>query len=231
VTSDRQAESHVGLLVSGAIFVWVAVRALVAGGFNPTVALAVLAESDVLQVGLGLLVSTYSLILVGLFVAAAIWFASIEKNRYSEIAIAIMASLVVFVAEWTVVVAALGMAALGIVLASWRNRARQRKGFGKVPFIEPEAVAFFLVLAFFFTPPMWLPPEVITTSAGTEVGYVLNIDNEWASVLVVHEPEVIRLKASDITDREICQHRSPAGSLLSLMFGETTATSDCPEPP
>lgn len=232
--SVSRVEPHLALVISGLLFVWVAIRAMVVGGLNPTVALAILAESDVLHVGLGLLVSTYSLILLGLLFVANKWVKERrrkgEDDYFAQVARAGMALLFVTTAPWKMVAGAAGGFALGWLVGKWRRRWRKQRRVADRPFMEPEAAAALFVSVLVLSTPMWLPAEMITTSSGSEVGYVLNIDNGWASVLLADKPEVVRLAALEIKERTVCESGRPQASLLSLTLGKSRLP-DCPAQP
>ena len=65
---------------------------------------------------------------------------------------------------------------------------------------------------------MWLPPERIGMSNGaSNVGYVLNMDNNWSTILWDSDRSVAKIKTSNILSRTICRIGPPDGLPLAFL--------------
>ncbi len=72
------------------------------------------------------------------------------------------------------------------------------------------AAAGFLVVVGVVAAPLWLPAERVEIGSQEMVGYVVEVDSEWVTILEHESREVRRIKLESVSDRTICSANGPS---------------------
>ncbi len=113
----------------------------------------------------------------------------------------------------------------------WLTALRVRLGWGVAPPVgRPIHVLIIplVVLAAVFAMPlgMWLPLERVTTGSTPVLAYVLQNENDWAT-LMEEDKTVLRVPATSITERAICDQGEYESLITTWTGGAKTTPSVC----
>jgi len=125
-----------------------------------------------------------------------------------------------YIAPWGLAVGLVGAMAAFWGL-SWLLHGKHWKDGGSSPYRSNPArevvttafvVLFSVLLLLFSDSKPWLPKEVLETESGSYVGYLLNVDAGWVTILV-DDPRYLRfVRQEALVSRTQCQiEQSPTG--------------------
>lgn len=237
---DRWFRPHVGLVVTGIIFLWVIVNVLRATDGDVTSALAVLAASGAVTVSLGVLAASFGLVIAILFFTVDILRTylrdrdalsrSARNGLYlSQLWLGLLAFFYLPLANLLLYAFVYVLAIVGI-----------RRGWNRGPKSTGEMAQLLIIglvpLLLVSSPAatVWLPSEALVINGGAAdesvvVGYALDDSEGWFTYLDEETRAVIRIASADIVDREICSQRSNNVFLTPLLrSGNASDLPDCP---
>jgi hypothetical protein len=210
--------THAVLSAGVAVTALFVTKVWLSAGAEPSVAAGIVAASGSLELATSLLV--LALPVLALVLAAVLLLMALPggSGRLGlAAAIGAAAALLLSVAIvplgllFSVLVAA-GLAAMVIRL----RRPRSRPVTGDTPLGGLATVAGLLGALWIVQPSlMWLPAERLTIEGadGVEVGYVIEDEGPWLTVLRHDDRRLLRVEAGSVTDREICSFVG-AGSVI-----------------
>lgn len=210
---------------------------------NPQLAGAILASSGYIAPLASLLFSLVPFLLF--FTALYLWeywrFArragvSNWVTRWAMFAISLMWLALLYIGPWVVAVGLVGSMAVFWAL-SWLLHGKHWKDGGSSPYRANPArevattaflVVFSVLLLMFSDSKPWLPKEVIETESGSYVGYLLNVDAGWATILV-DDPRYLRfVKQEELVSRTQCQIEQSA-TAMDFVTGRVPTNPNLPE--
>jgi hypothetical protein len=220
-------QRHAAVLIPLVPIVIVVLRIARVSNFDATTARGVLESAGLVQVIAGTLLP---LVPTALFVGAVAMsvYAFRERTplaRMSRVLAPAVAIFCLVLFPWGILV--LLVAGVLVVLAiEWRlARRRSRRAFASFDSNWFLGAAALLVLAqIFIYGTMWLPAERVETRRGATVGYVLESDFVWTSVLVQETRFIRRFRTESVQSRTVCQVEGSdidgEGSLVDLLTGQ-----------
>ena len=190
--------------MTAALFVFVAFRVLLAVRMNTDTALAVVSTSGVVEVALGIAISSYWMVLLIVYAMSDAWRRIANRRGDRSTDTLLLQFITGFVALlfapfWGVVL----VVGLTILFGHVERLLERKRGLAEEPWI----VTFTLFLvAFVIGQSVWLPTEVIITNERDDaiIGYVLDADSEWISVLRDDDRYVERLRSESVVYRALC---------------------------
>lgn len=221
--------NHLGLSASIGLGGWLLLRVWQFSRWDTEMALGVLANSSLPRFALGAFLELLPAIgsvffLLTLFnVITQFFFNSREgsKRLYDSVLFASAVILALFTVPWTwfIVSAVLGSA---LALFSW---SRHRQAKTPVNATGPPAWAFVFLLLLVLAVSQdgaWLPTERIVVSDTPHVGYVLNDQGRWTTVLVEETRTLLVVQSSEVSERTVCaQKEAPEPAVIGLFREET----------
>lgn len=228
--------NHLGLLVGAAASTLICLKLLAVANWNSTTAFGILAASGTANVLTGTLLAVLPMLYVVLAVAAAPRIVQRLKRRTQvERSAALLlvgwpASLLLFLvpsAQFLVIVA---VAALAIVVSLIRRVRARRPAKERRKSVATEnneisrfealsvSLAGFVYLFFGSLSIPWVPAQMVVTSDGEHVAYVLKNEGDTANVLLAEDRTLIHVQADAVTG-EYCEHdggwwNEPVGQLF-----------------
>jgi len=216
---------HLGLLITTAIFVFVVLRVLIVSRMSTATALAVFATSGVFQVALGILVSSYSVVLlIVLLLFDGRRRVATRAERSSLVPLlweaAISVVIIVFVPWFPALVF------LVLVVASEYVDRRLDSRSTPDPWNSPLVlIVTLIILSVVMAPSVWLPAEVIDSDESEAlVGYVLADGADWTSVLLEGDRYVVRVPSDSVNSRIVCTPREKPLDRTLVEYAIGTAT-------
>jgi len=185
--------------------------------------LAVLSESGLVAVVLGALVSSLPVlaaVTLAVSLHAAIADGSRAHPRWFWYALGAVALLTLWFTPWYLTVGAI---ALAVILGVWDQGHPVRGERGRARAGATVLAAVLVVVGLYSTLlTMWLPHEALTVAGGQRVGYVINVNDRWTTVLITKSRRVEHLRTDEITSRTTCRggdfHSSLADGLARVAF-------------
>jgi hypothetical protein len=219
-------QRHAGVLIPLVPIVIVVLRIARVSNFDATTARGVLESVGLVQVLAGTLLP---LVPTAVFVGALALsvYAFRERTALARMSRVLAPPIAIFclvLFPWGILV--LLVAGVLVVLAiEWRlARRRSRRVFASFDSNWFLGAGALLVLAqIFIYGTMWLPAERVETRRGATVGYVLESDFVWTSVLVDETRSIRRFRTESVQRRTVCQVEESdidgEGSLVDLLTG------------
>jgi hypothetical protein len=207
-------------------FAIVILKSLVVTNFNSTSTLALVTTAGIAQVILGIVVSTLPYLS-----CLALLFLSRTASRLRHTGDAISAG-----AKSLMIVLAAALVVLAFVMVPWPFllltgltaiflflQADERSESTTGQSSRLQTVAFYVVAAIILLGLlnrwMWLPSEEIGLNSGqVVVGFVLDDDGDWGSLLRDRDHTIMRIKTDTIETRMICQFRSTSPAVRASML-------------
>jgi hypothetical protein len=202
-------QRHAAVLIPLVPIVIVVLRIARVSNFDATTARGVLESSGLVQVIAGTLLP---LVPTALFLGALALsvYAFRERTplaRMSRVLAPPVAIFCVVLFPWGILVL-LVAGALVVLAIEWQlARRRSRRVFGSIDSNWLLGAGALLVLAqIFIYGTMWLPAERVETRQGaTTVGYVIESDFVWTSVLLEESRSIRRFRTESVRSRTVCQ--------------------------
>lgn len=229
------ARSHLGLVVSGAIFTWVVIRVLSASWFQQATAAAIISSGNPVGIALGTL---RSIVPVAISVISFWWFIEPRRLTSRKLAanIGALLLLIVIVAVTAPVNFLAGVVA-GVLTAFATKPLVKRAGsppsiLVEQAFTNPGFVPMGILLVFGLWASLiggvWLPAEVLVLRGEPPLtGYVISESEGWTSVLVDETRQVIRLHSATVIERHVCE--APGQRLDRTLLQMTTGGPETPD--
>jgi hypothetical protein len=194
-----ELQPHMTLVVSAVLTTLVVLRVAIASGFDVSVALAMLTAGGSAQVLLGIAVS---LLPFGFFAGASLsapylvrYLRGTNDWVFNVVAAGSFFLLVAALTPWFGFIGAVLLFGMGL---------RPRKDPRPLPRFFYLAL-FSVVVVFLFYNAVWLPPEVMEVDGhGQVLGYLLNDDGRWATILVDDPREILIVHSSALESRQAC---------------------------
>lgn len=226
----RFAKAHPALSVAGfttAVFV---IKVLFVAHLNTAVALGIVSAVGPADLVTGLLTLLFPTLALLFAYVLAIWtFVYFKRGRRA----AVLFDVTLLVAVFALITAPVGtllafivVTGLGIGVGYWFGRRRRRTGkTGKDPWPEIVWRLVGLGLGFFVVvtaqPTVWLPAEVFQIDDAhveavgyhENVGYFIEEDGEWITVLSEIDRRLLRIRPEQISARQVCGRAFPRGWL------------------
>jgi hypothetical protein len=213
-------------------------RVLAVSHFDPSTALAVFATSGPVTVVGGVLVQITPLLLIYATVGLAYWEWSLRRRKvasgFSGFVLVLVTAVTLFIAPLLNV---LLFAGLGVVLAvvEVRQQRKERRD-GQAPGMRSllwfTALTNLLLgagLILTYSSSVWLPAEVIHLQDGSQqVGYVLQVDGPWTTVLTEAHRQVIRVSSPALESRTICTPVPTEWLSLAEVWTRNSQPPACP---
>ena len=209
--------------MTASVFVFITFRVLLAVRMNTATALAVVSTAGVVEVALGIAISSYWMVLLILYATCDAWrrISNRKGHRNADAFLlqGVLGIVALVVAPFWGVVAVVGLT----ILFGYTDRfLKSKRGIEEEPWIM--ALTLFLI-AFVIGQSIWLPTEVIITNEREDaiIGYVLDADSEWISILREDDRYVERLRSDFVVYRAICTlpEGRPGFALIQLVLDST----------
>jgi hypothetical protein len=182
---------------------------VVAKGDIPT-ALGILQTAGLVTIVVGALLSGLPLLAAAILIAQ-VYRAVDEPSRKAWMLTAPVLLLCIFLTPWTLLLASL---IAGAALVRTRNH-KSRVALASIAIILVTGIAAWTVLY-----SVWLPHEMVTLKKGAStVGYVLDDNGNWISILRSGKRDIVRYREADVEKRILCV---PASRHLSQIAREST---------
>lgn len=97
---------------------------------------------------------------------------------------------------------------LGIMLTVDYRRKREFQPF------DYTTIVVLLFFSFIYTDVVWYPAELVTQDSSSFVGYVLEDDGNWMTVINETDRSVAYLETASVTDRKPCSLEAESSPLL-----------------
>lgn len=238
-SSERSVADHLRYFAPAIALGAVSLKVLSVAAFSPQTSFALLAS--------GASGSTFSLALalvpallpvaIGM---AARWLVDALAFRRSHVwpAVIVLSNLVILflaVAPWWVVVVIAGLLlAVTPVIVRGNRRAKEGDSSAVVSInmdfhwsVVIAAFATFSALPVVLSPKPWLPSERLTIGSQSVVGYVLNDDGRWITVLDGEERLVSRYMSSSVRKRVVCRIGPDRPRTIAALFHEPRQYPKC----
>lgn len=211
---EQRVVPHLFGLLGIGLVVWISIRVILAARWNTTTALEIVRSAGVAEIALGVVTAGISSLLVALsMVAWTRWryLRILGREGVAALVVALIGSYVafftVFWGEWV----------LGLVLLSpiflirllpkrLRPEGATKRGLAMTVawyggFVTVMLLTSVLVIGY----NLWIPAEVIETEdRGVFIGYVLNDEGDWASILLNEDRLVEIVPIRTIEHRQVC---------------------------
>ena len=228
-TQLDEVRQHPTFVATTLLFALVVARVLIVTDFRASTALAVVAAAGVVDVALGVIVSSWWVLVVGIYVIADARRRTTSDDVTADRAFNIQSASAIFLlvlAPW-VVTAAL---AAFFLLSAWLDRKATAAGQPPDPWKGAKFLSLGLIALLVLMPTMWLPVEVLQREGQDDpwVGYVLSVEDEWTSIFVEPERDVRRVRSETVTERLLCKLGTgmPENSVLGILLSDR-ATIEC----
>ena len=215
------------------IFLAFVVKVLLETRGNREVALGVLQSAGAASVLIGLVAAYLPYLLFTGAVYLAIVSLATGQVLTGILAIATVVIAVMLAPAWIVVTLVVAIAAL---LLFRRVQGRRTRASGATVLLRADWRKFLLasqliaVTLYLVAPGMWLPPERVTLATGTtEIAYVIEVGNDWTTLLRDSDRLLLRLPTEAVAAREVCRLRPwPSPTIPQLLLGgQASPISDC----
>lgn len=215
------AKHHPSLTVAGLTTALFVVKTMFVSHLNTTVALGLVAAIGPAELAAGMLALLFPTLML-LLAYAMLLTTFVSYARGKRAAVLFEASLLVTL--FAIVTAPLGSLMLFVGLNSgafatgyWFGRRQARRGgppmssYWSIVQWRLVGVALGVVFVIAAAPTAWLPAEryVVDGIADEQVGYFIEEDGEWVTVLQDADRSLVRHPASDIQARVVCTLGSP----------------------
>jgi hypothetical protein len=219
---------HLGLVVTGGVFVTIGLRVLAASRGDVSSALALLQNADPVEVvvGMGIQLLPWLPLLVASIVVYLRDASSEEEGpsktgfTFKVAGVALITSSLLGPFHWVYVLGlGVGIAVLcfGLEHARRESESRRRMHTWSRHVLIVLTTIVYLLLA--LSPTMWLPRERIAHREERTVGFVLKSDFVATVVLTSRTRAVKHILTSDLEGREICVLKEPERPLLFRLIG------------
>lgn len=196
---------------------------------------AVVAANGVVEVALGVLASSYWLLILLVFMILDTW-RRVWKRAGRDVWLVRVSQIIVGAIALLLVPLLIAGFYVGVLfLFQWLDERREKKKPSRKasPIDNALAQVWGLVAAYFISGgAVWLPPEVLTLEAEQPVvAYVLASDAQWTSVLGEADRRVSIHLSSDIRTRTLCTtgiDRNPF-ALVEVILPNATDPPSCDE--
>lgn len=204
----KTALANVALVATLFAFVTVAARALAVARLDTTTAAALVRTSGPVDVFMGTLTQVFPDLLMLAFVMFVFldWHLAAKSPLPRRLVYGVawgVGLVALFIAPWKQFLLWICVAVPGVHPASASHlRELLAPSFVKTRSIMIGGV---VLLVFLLSDAVWLPQERIQLrGAGTVVGYVVEEDGRWISILKEHDRALLFVEDDDVESREVC---------------------------
>lgn len=233
---------HPALAISITFSLLMVLRIVRVAQFDTSTAAAIATTADAVSVVLGTLMFVLPLFFGFLFVHLSLadrpWWPipKVGEGWYRIGRLTPLGLYLLFVGMYQVprsmVFVSAGLLMAFLLVGEWLYQRAQKRGKSfKIPL---EYILTPLLAPVLLAPNVWLPSEVLymTGTRAPEVGYVLDDAGGYLTVLREEGRNVVRLRSSDVTRRQICDVDPLGGKPLFSLANESRhkAYGSCPNP-
>lgn len=209
----RFTRQHPTLLATAALSVVVVLKLIVVSRGSLTTAEALLTSAGPVTIGLGILLTLFPAILFILTLKSILdWVdllrGAVTFGSWHLVSVWLLMLDVYFLTPLQLLMVVL-LAMLFIAIGWLSERgARKQPNYKERPYGADHVNVIVLMLALFFLDSsLWLPAERLTHGdpSTVVVGYVVQADSDWVSILRESDSHVLKLRMSTIHSRELCR--------------------------
>lgn len=255
VASPRTRWLDAALLIALLPVTVAAVRIVLYSGGDPTLMRVLIETLDVTTLLLGTLLPMFPLalwvvvqpLIMDLPLARKLLTQKHPYRIWWLVLIIALPVLYVLVGPWPDALRTIGWVAIGLLIGTlalwivgvvqtrasgrtWRASFRVRVGIGTTPLngMKPLLIApIVLAVAILVIPRgFWLPLESVTTDSGQITGYVLQTENDWATVMT-EDRAILRYPADSVEARVVCDQGQYTSLITLIAGGNPPASSTC----
>lgn len=235
---EQRVVPHLFGLLGIGLVVWISTRVILAARWNTTTALEIVRSAGVAEIALGVVTAGISSLLVALsMVAWTRWryLRILGREGAAPLVVALIGSYVAFFTvywgEWVLGLVMLSpIFLIGLLPKRFRPEGATKRGLAMTVawyggFMTVMLLTSVLVIAY----NLWISPEVIQTDdGGTLVGYVLNDEGDWTSILLNDDRLIEILPSRTIEHRQVCKVGGVRNtSLPALIASDLQEHPDC----
>lgn len=205
---------HPTLAATAVVIVVFVVRVLViADGSLPTI-YGLLTTVDPATLALSTLLTLYPTVLYVASVVALLTFVDVRREvmdapRWLNYAPYVFALDLIYLSfSWWLVILFIFVLNASVPLLEDVRARRRGERLPRRPVLNFIVVGSGLITLVFTTEATWLPVEEIRLrQSESVVGYVLETESEWTSVLLDEDRTLLRVRTSDVLSRELCDNK------------------------
>ena len=231
--------THMVLAAGVAVTAVFVTKVWLSAGAEPSVAAGIVAASGSLELATSLLVLALPVLALVLAAALLVMALSDGPSRLAAApAIGASAAMLLCIAIVPLGLLLAVLVSVGLaMLVGWRRRRRQGGRMGRAQ-CGGLVLAAALLGALWIVQPslMWLPAERLTIAGadGVDVGYVIEDEGPWLTVLRHGDRRLLRVEAGSVTAREVCSlvdATSVLGRSLVALLVAPRSTTPCATAP
>jgi hypothetical protein len=219
------AASHVPLLATTLLFLFVVVRVLRVSEFDPGTATTVVREAGVVSVVLGVLATSLpSLVMIAALFLLLVGLGGPGTDVQRRVALITALSayvLLTAILPWPRLIAV--TVTLLVVFLVWRKIRWPLEYF---------AVVALVVTALLDVPRVWLPAEDVRLAESRVTAYVLSVESDWMTLLREGDRSIMIVKITEVESRNVCNVDgvSEARTIGQILLGERGGPRNPPCP-
>lgn len=236
---DGPVGDHLGLLVSGGVFLLISVQILAVAGFDVTTALAVIQAGGAANIALGTALASAPLVATFVLSYGVTRYATgsgADPDRYWRWAPFISVGILcTFLVQWTVLAMMVVWIALHRLGVYWRKKHRRPPDSspGRYPLSSAERRAWRLLPLAVFIPTLatsWMPAEHLSLKDGTSLsGYVVSVSEGELTMVQFDPKKFVRIAAASVSSRQVCSESSSFWSASVVDLLKEPVYKECPE--
>jgi hypothetical protein len=203
-----------------ALFGFVIARVLIVARGDVPVALAIISAVGPISVVVNTIIASIDVMAFALFTILLTFLAPrLFERRWDNllrVLLLVLVAVLVFVAPWPLLL--VGLCLMPLRIAIYRRGLRgssvtpdQARSLAVPPMASDLILPLVIILAYLLVAPVWLPAEAITLDSNKQtVGYVLNDQSDWYSLLTDKPRTVIRIEGTHVKARVVCLPKDQA---------------------
>ncbi|MER6938018.1 hypothetical protein ABTX24_09365 [Nocardioides sp. NPDC127514] len=233
------AGEHLGLLVSGGVFLLISIQILAVAGYDVTTALAVVQAGGAANIALGTALASAPLVatfVLAYGVTRYVIGSHADPDRYWRWAPFISVGvLCTFIVQWTVLAVIAVWIALHRLGVYWRKKHPRPSDSSaeRSPMSSAERRAWRLFPLLVFLPTLgtsWMPAEHLSMTDGTSVnGYVVSASGGELTMVQLEPKKFVRIAAASVSRRQVCAKSSSFWSASVVGSLKEPVYKECPE--
>lgn len=184
----------------------VVIKVLVAARLDVGTALGLVSAAGVANVVFGVVILLWPAFLIGVTIGLWLWLvheARQSKPVWAILAVTSASGVAMFAFLPFIVSAFIVLAGLAEWAYLWWSKKRGREA---EPLLDTFGRVLYVVLAtgLLFSEAVWLPREIITAGGESYVGYVVEEEGAWTTILRDSDRLLLRVRDATIDSRQIC---------------------------